>query len=148
PPARLALADASPPLRPRDSARRYPGSAPRVCPVCAVRTAKVVPMNAPRLLAVPLLALALLGVGAASASAAEPFPQGASGSTASAVPFGDPFASDPFYADFFDRAQAHQEGADPHLVATRAPLCPPPVDGGAGSDALLDSDITSSTSIL
>ncbi|MEU7582262.1 hypothetical protein AB0B50_32290 [Streptomyces sp. NPDC041068] len=107
-------------------------------------------MNAQRLLAVPLLALALLGAGAASASAApaaEPFPQG--GSTASAVPFGDPFASDPFYADFFDRAQAHQEGANPHLVATRAPHCPPPAGGnGSGGDSLLESDITSSTSIL
>lgn len=104
-------------------------------------------MNARRLLAVPLLALTLLGAAATTAAAAEPFPQSGA-PAASAVPFGEPFRADPFYEDFFSRADAHQGRALPAAVA--APHCPPPAGGADDNDtdALLDSSVTSSTSIL
>ncbi|MFE0103338.1 hypothetical protein [Streptomyces sp. NPDC059009] len=113
-------------------------------------------MNARRILTAPLLALTLLGTAAATATAApahNPWPNSGQGPAASSVPFGAPFSADPFYEDFFSRAKAHQDRAIPSAPSApaAAPHCPPPATGNGSSgdsDALLDSDITSSTSIL
>ncbi|MEV3859922.1 hypothetical protein AB0J38_37145 [Streptomyces sp. NPDC050095] len=115
-------------------------------------------MNAPRLLTAPLIALALLGFGAGSACAAtssDPWPQWDQGTRApSAVPFGDPFSSDPFYDDFFTRAQLHQEGAADEGWFAYMPLeegdraaagCP---CGSGSSGGGVSSNVTSSTSLL
>ncbi|MGH4029709.1 hypothetical protein ACQB60_12310 [Actinomycetota bacterium Odt1-20B] len=112
-------------------------------------------MNAPRFLTAPLLALTLLGTAAAATATAapahDPWPNSGQGPAASSVPFGAPFSADPFYEGFFSRAKAHQDRTIPAAAPAAAPHCPPPATGNGSSgdsDSLVDSDITSSTSIL
>ncbi|WP_327355435.1 hypothetical protein [Streptomyces sp. NBC_01304] len=88
-----------------------------------------------KLIAAPLLALALLGATAPLATA-DPFPGAPSGS---AVPFGAPFQGDAFHEDFFARAQAHQESEEAAWTAypslRNAPGHCPPGEMGAPADA-------------